>query len=206
MNGAVRVGLAGQHQETLEPPNLRHRAGVILILRTNEGARTMDSTQMKTTMTAVALVLALGSSAYAQEIKPSAAPSAPIAKPAEAAAKPVIAPETMQKVGAPVAPATVPSATVAPKVEMKPEVKTVTPAVAPKVEVKPEVKAAIPAVTTPAVVAPKPAAAAPAAATAPVAAKVETKPATTTAAPATTTPVAPKAAASGTTAPTVVVK
>ncbi len=91
---------------------------------------------MKTTMTAIALVLALGTTAYAQEVKPSTTPSlpaastaAPIVKPAEVTAKPVLAPETMQKVGAPVAPAaspsavtpvTVPAPVVAPKVEAKP--------------------------------------------------------------------------------------
>lgn len=81
----------------------------------------MDMTSMKTTMTAVALVLALGSSAYAQDVKTSTTPAAPAAatpaaKPAEPAAKPVLAPQTMQKVGGPTMPAT------APKVEAKPAV------------------------------------------------------------------------------------
>ncbi len=88
----------------------------------------MDTTAMKTTMTAVALVLALGTQAFAQDVKVApTAPAAvtapavttPTAKPADAAAKPVLAPETMQKVGAP-APATAP--VTAPKVEAKPAV------------------------------------------------------------------------------------
>lgn len=84
----------------------------------------MDTTTMKTTMTAVALVLALGTSAYAQEVKPSTTPAAPAvtapaAKPADTATKPVLAPETMQKVGAPAAPA---APVTAPKVEAKPAV------------------------------------------------------------------------------------
>ena len=110
----------------------------------------MDTTPMKTTMTAIALVLALGTTAYAQEVKPStplsqpaASTAAPIAKPAEVTAKPVLAPEMMQKVGAPVAPAvspsavtpvTVPAAVAAPKVEAKPAVTpstTATPVAAP---------------------------------------------------------------------------
>ena len=120
---------------------------------------------MKTTMTAVALVLALGTSAYAQEVKPSITPAAPaatvpMAKPADTATKPVLAPETMQKVGAPVAPVATPAAPAT----------SATPAaiVAPKVEAKPATTPAVstPATATPAVapsVAPKPAAAAPAA-------------------------------------------
>ena len=124
---------------------------------------------MKTTMTAVALVLALGTSAYAQEVKPSITPAAPaatvpMAKPADTATKPVIAPETMQKVGAPVAPVATPAA---PSTSTTP-VSVPAAIVAPKVEAKP---ATTPAVSTtgtatPAVapsVAPKPAAAAPAA-------------------------------------------
>ena len=98
----------------------------------------MDTAPMKTTMTAIALVLALGTSAYAQEVKPSLTPSAPaaattapMAKPADAPAKPAIAPETMQKVGAPVAPAAAPSA-VTPAA-------TPAPMTAPKVEAKPAV-------------------------------------------------------------------
>lgn len=98
----------------------------------------MDTAPMKTTMTAIALVLALGTSAYAQEVKPSltplapaAATTAPMAKPADAPAKPAIAPETMQKVGAPVAPAAAPSA-VTPAA-------TPAPMTAPKVEAKPAV-------------------------------------------------------------------
>jgi competence protein ComEA len=96
----------------------------------------MDTAQMKTTMTAVALVLALGSSAYAQEMKPSVTPAAPAATTAPAAApvtpaaKPVIAPETMQKVGAPTTPAA--------------------PVAAPKVEAKPATVAPAPVATTPA--------------------------------------------------------
>ena len=101
----------------------------------------MDTTAMKTTMTAVALVLALGTSAYAQDVKVApVAPTAPAAvtapavttpaaKPADAAAKPVLAPETMLKVGAPV-PATAP--VTAPKVEAKPAV-TPSTATAPAV-------------------------------------------------------------------------
>ena len=96
----------------------------------------MDISQMKTTMTAVALVLALGTSAFAQEVKPSTSPAAPAAatttpaaKPAEMPAKPVLAPETMQKVGAPVSAPVAP--TVAPKVEAKPAVTTTNPAAAP---------------------------------------------------------------------------
>ncbi len=91
---------------------------------------------MKTTMTAVALVLALGTSAFAQEVKPSTSPAAPAAatttstaKPAETPAKPVLAPETMQKVGAPVSAPVAP--TVAPKVEAKPAVTTTNPTAAP---------------------------------------------------------------------------
>lgn len=89
----------------------------------------MDTAAMKTTMTAVALILALGTSAYAQDVKVAPAPAmtapavtapavtTPAAKPAEAAAKPVLAPETMQKVGAPTPAA---AAVTAPKVEAKP--------------------------------------------------------------------------------------
>jgi competence protein ComEA len=95
----------------------------------------MDTAPMKTTMTAVALALALGSSAYAQEVKPSMTPAAPAATTAPAAkpadtTKPAIAPQSMQKVGAPTVPAT------APKVEAKPAVtppaatKTAAPAAA----------------------------------------------------------------------------
>ena len=86
---------------------------------------------MKTTMTAVALVLALGTAAQAQDVKPStttpsAAPAvtapaatAPAVKPAEAA-KPVLAPTQMQKVGGPTVPATQPAPAAQPKVEAKP--------------------------------------------------------------------------------------
>jgi competence protein ComEA len=84
----------------------------------------MDNAPMKTTMTAVALVLALGTSAYAQEVKPSVTPAAPAATTAPAA-KPAIAPETMQKVGAPTSPA---APATAPKVEAKP---AMTPAATP---------------------------------------------------------------------------
>jgi competence protein ComEA len=111
----------------------------------------MDDAAMKTTMTAVALVLALGSSAYAQEVKPSITPAAPAAttvpavKPAETMQKPVLAPETMQKVGAPTSPAApaAPAAAVtAPKVEAKP---AMTPTAAPTASTP----AAAPAVTAP---------------------------------------------------------
>ena len=103
---------------------------------------------MKTTMTAVALVLALGTSAFAQDVKPStsqapatAANTTPAAKPAEVPAKPVLAPDSMQKVGAPAAALTAPVATVAPKVEAKPATATTAPATSP-------VKVAAPAVAS----------------------------------------------------------
>ena len=107
---------------------------------------------MKTTMTAVALVLALGTSAFAQDVKPStsqapatAATTTPAAKPAEVPAKPVLAPDSMQKVGAPATAVTAPVATVAPavapKVEAKPATATTAPATSP-------VKVAAPAVAS----------------------------------------------------------
>lgn len=95
----------------------------------------MEANSMKTTLTAVALVLALGTSAYAQDAaKPATTPAAPAAaatpavKPVEPAAKPVIAPEAMQKVGGPVA----------------------APVTAPKVDAKPATTAAPAATTAPA--------------------------------------------------------
>lgn len=99
----------------------------------------MDTAHMKTTLTAVALILALGSAANAQEAKPAVTPAAPAAAstPAAAttpAAKPVIAPESLQKVGAPTTPA---APVAAPATASTPA--AVTPAAAPK-----------PAVATPA--------------------------------------------------------
>ena len=103
---------------------------------------------MKTTMTAVALVLALGTAAQAQDVKPStttpsAAPAvtapaatAPAVKPAEAA-KPVLAPTQMQKVGGPTVPATQPAPAAQPKVEAK-------PAAAPAATTAPATKTAAP--------------------------------------------------------------
>lgn len=101
---------------------------------------------MKTTMTAVALVLALGTAAQAQDVKPSTTtPSAvtapvattPAAKPAEAA-KPALAPTQMQKVGGPTVPATQPTPAAQPKVEAK-------PATAPAATTPPVAKTAAPA-------------------------------------------------------------
>lgn len=94
---------------------------------------------MKTTMTAIALVLALGTAANAQDVKSSTAPATAPAATAPAA-KPASTPD-MMKVGAsttPVAPAT------APKTEAKPAVapatvaaptKTAAPAAAKLVDI-----------------------------------------------------------------------
>jgi competence protein ComEA len=129
VNVRVSLHLAGQHHNTLKPPKQRHPEAVLSVSRTTEGARTMDIAPMKTTLTAAALILALGSTAYAQEVKPSTTPAAPAvtvspaapsSTPAAPIVKPVLAPETMQKVGAPISPTAPAAPAMAPKVEAKP--------------------------------------------------------------------------------------